>query len=356
MKEASKAQIFDPSLRAENLPIPVLIDLWHRTVMAHENLFRTWHSAASERFSNEVAEDLASKAWPQYHSDFPMRELFFDDLKLAVAAAQLMPRLLTVVKLDNKLIPPSLNCSWTWFRAVRALSGLGGKLPSSSGSPLNRKRPAPLGYLRAWGMDTGREVLLKVWNFSDKREKRSKKESIVNIDDILGVDQMDAPTLAQLWNVAAIAYMMVTYGWYSAVKDKYGTAVAQEMEKDVWNGRGAAEYDLRIGLEALGVTGNDVGALFRGFQFAPGEVGILNVDFELVSPNHGILHHRTCPALDRFENYDDNRLKHCCDLCVLAMPLSGEMLNPNIKCRPLKLPPRQKTDFACEWEYKLEDS
>jgi hypothetical protein len=107
-------------------------------------------------------------------------------------------------------------------------------------------------------------------------------------------------------------------------------------------------------MAALGVTGKNVEALFRGFQFAPGEVGILNVDFELKSPNHGILHHRTCPALDRFEDYDNHRLKHCCDLCVLGMPLSGEMLNKDIKCRPLRLPPRTKTGIVCEWEYTLE--
>lgn len=356
MKEESKYQGFDPSLRAEDLPIPVLTDLWHRTIIAHEHLFRTWHSAVSDRFGETIAEEFAVKTWPQYRKDVSMREIFFDDLKLGIAGVQLMPTLLTVVKLNNKLIPNPLKCSWMWFRVVRALSGLGRGIRSSSRPPLNRKRPAPFGYLRAMGMETSRRVLLRVWHFSDKREKRGKKESVANIDDILGIDKLDAPALAQLWNMAAISYMMVTYGWYGAVKDKFGTDVAQEMEKDVWLGRGAAEYDLRIGLEALGVTGNDIESLFRGFQFAPGEVGILNVDFELISANHGILHHRTCPAVDRFENYDGHRVKHCCDLCVLAMPLSGEMLNKGIKCRPLKLPPRSKTDIVCEWEYKLESS
>lgn len=356
VKEVKEVQGFDSSLRAEYLPKTVLIDLWHRTVTAHEHLFRTWHSAVSDRFGEVIAEELAAKSWPQYHKDISMRELFFDDLKLGIAGVQLMPTLLTVVKLNNKLIPDPLNCSWMWFRVVRVLSGLGRGVRSSSGPPLNRKRSAPLGYLRAKGMDTSRRVLLRAWHFSDRREKRGKKESVVNIDDILGVDQLGAPSLAQLWNLAAIAYMMVTYGWYGAVKDKYGVDVAQEMEKDVWLGRGAAEYDLRIGLEALGATGKDIESLFRGFQFAPGEVGILNVDFELIGPNHGILHHRTCPAVDRFENYDDHRLKHCCDLCALAMPLSGEMLNKHIKCRSLRLPPRSKTDIVCEWEYKLESS
>ena len=354
MAQERTDQGFNPSLRAKDLPKPVLIDLWHRTVAAHENLFRTWHGAVTERFGQEVAEAFAAKAWPQYHPGFPMRQLFFDDLKLGVAAVQLMPTLLTVVKLDNRLIPDPLRCSWTWFRVVRAVSGLGRRPRPSNVPPVNRKRPAPLGYLRAKGMDTSRGLLLKAWYFSDKREKPGKRDTAVSIDAVLGVNQLDTSALAQLWNIAAIAYMMVTYGWYAAVKDKYGVDVAQDMEKDVWNPRGAAEYDLQIGMAALGVTGNNVEALFRGFQFAPGEVGILNVEFELKSPNHGILHHRTCPAVDRFEDYDDHRLKHCCDLCVLGMPLSGEMLNKDIKCHPLRLPPRTRTDIVCEWEYTLE--
>lgn len=354
MKEEVKAQRFDPSLRARALSRTVLIDLWRRTVAAYENLFRTWHKAVSDRFGEAIAEELATRAWPQYHKGVSMRGLFFDDLKLGVAAVQLMPSLLTVVKLDNKLIPRPLHCSWTWFGIVRALANLGQKVRYSSGPPLNRKRLASLGYMRAKLMDSSRGLLLRAWHLSDRREKGGKKESVINVDDILAADQMDAATLAQLWNLAAITYMMVTYGWYSAVKEKYGAEAAQQLEKEVWLNRGAAEYDLQIGLDALGVTGRDVESLLRGFQFAPGEVGILNVEFELKSPNHGILHHRTCPAVDRFENYDDKRLKHCCDLCVLAMPLSGVMLNKDIKCRPLKLPPRSKTDIVCQWEYKLE--
>ncbi len=354
MAQEKTDQGFDPSWRAGDLPQPVLIDLWHLTVAAHENLFRTWHDAAGERFGPEVVEALAAKAWPQYRPGFPMRQLFFDDLKLAVAAVQLMPTLPTVVRLDNSLIPDPLSCSWTWFRVIRALSGLGRRPRPSNVPPVNRKRLAPLGYLRAKGMDTSRGLLLKAWHFSDKREKLGEREPAVDVDQILGVNQMDTSALAQLWNLAAIAYMMVTYGWYGVVKDRYGAKVAQEMEKDVWNPRGAAEYDLQIGMAALGVTGKDVQALFRGFQFAPGEVGILNVEFELRTANHGILHHRTCPAVDRFEDYDDHRLKHCCDLCVLGMPLSGEMLNKDIKCRPLRLPPRTETGIVCEWEYTLE--
>ena len=39
------------------------------------------------------------------------------------------------------------------------------------------------------------------------------------------------------------------------------------------------------------------------------------------------------------------------------MPISGEMLNKKITCKPLKLPPRvDSNDIACKWEYTLTDS
>lgn len=169
------------------------------------------------------------------------------------------------------------------------------------------------------------------------------------------LEELDQSALAQLWNLAALAYMMVTERWYAAVEARYGDATAQELEKEVWLDRGAAEHDLKIGLRALDVTGNDVEALLRGFQFAPGEVGILKVEFELRGPDHGVLTHRTCPALDRFERKDPARLKHACEICIAGMPLSGEVLSNDITCRPLKLPPRlHPGDIACQWEYRIE--
>jgi hypothetical protein len=61
--------------------------------------------------------------------------------------------------------------------------------------------------------------------------------------------------------------------------------------------------------------------------------------------------------VDRCEYYEDSRLKNCCDICIDAMLLSGHMLDENIECRALKLPPRlDANDIACQWEYILKSS
>jgi len=149
--------------------------------------------------------------------------------------------------------------------------------------------------------------------------------------------------------------MLATDRWYTGVRRKFGQEAAQTLEKQVWIDRGAAEHDLQIGQAAMGVTGNDVESLLRSFQFAPGEVGVLDVEFELIDSNYGIITHRACPALDRFEHFDEDRLRHCCSICLAGMPISGQMLNRNIVCEPLKLPPRvDSDDIACRWEYRLD--
>jgi hypothetical protein len=171
----------------------------------------------------------------------------------------------------------------------------------------------------------------------------------------LDPEPLSTRTLALLWNVAALAYMFVTNRWYEAVATRFGDADARALEKEVWLDRGAAEDDLRIGLEAAGATGSDVETLLKGFQLAPGEVGLLEVDFQLQSAGHGWLIHRRCPAWDRFGNRDRARREHACVICVIGMRLSGEMIDPGIRCRPASLPPyREPRGYACKWEYWLE--
>ena len=171
----------------------------------------------------------------------------------------------------------------------------------------------------------------------------------------LDPEALSTRALALLWNVTALAYMFLTNRWYEAVAPRFGEAAAQALEKEVWLERGAAEDDLRIGLEAARASGGDVETLLKGFQLAPGEVGLLEVDFDLQSADHGWLIHRRCPAWDRFGNRDPARREHSCVICVIGMRLSGEMIDPRIRCRPASLPPhRQPRDHACKWEYWLE--
>jgi hypothetical protein len=346
---------FKSNLKPHELPRETLVDLWRRTVQAHENLRNTWFAAVANKHDQDVANAIALEGWPLARGGATPKELFFDDLRFIVAATELKPEMLTVADRNQAETPSELSGDRRWFQLFISGARLfGGRAKSPSATPAWVGSPGRVrGFARGKGIDFGFVVLLKAWQAS-----QGMRACEIDTDAFEHKvrNDFDEKTLALLWNYAALAYMLATDRWYTGVRKRYGNEAAQELEKEVWIDRGAAEYDLEIGQKAMGVTGNDVEALLRSFQFAPGEVGILDVELQLSDANHGTLTHHACPALDRFEHFDDVRLRHCCDICVAAMPISGEMLNPKIECRPLKLPPRRDAnDIACKWEYRLRD-
>jgi hypothetical protein len=347
---------FHPRLKPHELPRATLVDLWDRTVAAHEHLSCVWTEAVSAKHGHEVARAVAIEGWPLRARGATPTQLFFDDLRFVAAAAELKPEMLTVASRDQASMPRELVDGRRWFGAfVEASKRLAPKpRPSNSTTPSWTGSPGRFrGHVRGLGIDAGFVFMTKAW-------RAAQGGHVLGMDldafDAKVREEYDEKTLALLWNHAAIAYMLSTDRWYTGLRRRYGEEVAQELEKDVWIDRGAAEYDLAIGQQAMGVAGDDVEALLRSFQFAPGEVGIIDVELQLHGPNHGTLTHHRCPAVDRLEHYDGSRLRHSCEICLAAMPISGEMLNPKIECKPLKIPPRRDSDdIACKWEYRLRD-
>lgn len=347
--------VFNPRLKAHELPRETLVELWDRTVDAHERLSITWHGAISDKYGSAVAETAVARGWPRKAKGASPKELFYDDLRFIVAATELQPQMLTVAERDQAETPAELSSGRSWFRLLTSLSPPPKKGDAKTSEPKWVGSPGPvLGQLRGQGIHLGFTVLLKAWQSSQGAKPLPFD---IGAFERKVTDAFDEKTLALLWNYAALAYMLGTDRWYTQMKKSFGDEAAQQLEKEVWLDRGAAEHDLQIGIDAVQATGTNIDALLRGFQFAPGEVGILNVEFELKDESHGVMTHHTCPALDRFEHFDDVRLKHCCDICIAGMPLSGEMLNKKITCKPLKLPPRvDSNDIACKWEYTLSDA
>jgi len=346
---------FKPNLKAHELPREILVDLWRRTEDAHAKLYETWFEAVADKYGHEIASAVALQGWPLRKTGATHREIFFDDLRFIVAATELKPDMLTIASRDQAEIPVELSADRSWFQLFISASRLRPAQASSNpGTPIWVGTPGKVrGFARGKGIELGFAVLLKAWQVA--QGAYASALDVEAFEHKVSHDY-DEKTLALLWNHAALAYMLGTDRWYTGTRKRYGNEAAQALEKEVWIERGAAEHDLRIGQRAMGITGNTVESLLRSFQLAPGEVGILDVEFELEDENHGILTHHACPALDRFEHFDDARRQHCCDICLAGMPISGEMLNPKIECKPLKLPPRvDSNDIACRWEYRLRD-
>ena len=175
------------------------------------------------------------------------------------------------------------------------------------------------------------------------------------LDSDLVLADLSSESLVLLWNVATLTYVMQTSRWTDLVTERYGQDTALKLERDVWLDYGGATEDLRYGLRAAGSETGDVETLVRGFQMAPGEVGLVDAAFDLSSPRHGVITHKRCPSHDRFGESNRARLESNCVLCVIAMRLSGEMVNPAIRCRPRSLPPhRAPAGHACQWEYWMD--
>jgi len=171
------------------------------------------------------------------------------------------------------------------------------------------------------------------------------------------LEDFSKEAILRLWRLGSLTYMMLGGLWFDVVKDKVGVEKALEWEKEVWLKRGGCENDIRVSMDALNISGSDVATLLKAFQFAPGEAGWIDIECDLKNENHGILTATRCPALEIFEATGDTvRQKHACvDICVPGMALTGEYINPKMKCRALKLPPRKdKNDVACQWEFRIE--
>lgn len=172
------------------------------------------------------------------------------------------------------------------------------------------------------------------------------------LDSAIDIEALSNDSLVMLWNVATLTYVMQTGRWTDLITKRYDQDTALKLERAVWLDYGGATEDLRYGLVAAGCEHGNVETLFRGFQMAPGEVGLVDASFDLKNPDHGVITHKRCPAQERFGETNRERLESNCVLCVIAMRLSGEMVGQEIRCRPINIPPyRGDSAFACQWEY-----
>lgn len=172
----------------------------------------------------------------------------------------------------------------------------------------------------------------------------------------LDLETLSQEALVLLWNTATLTYVMQTSRWTDLLTQRFDQNTALKLERDAWLDCGGAEDDLLFGLKAAGAEKGNVETLLRGFQFAPGEVGLVDARFTLENPQHGFITHKRCPSKERFGEANKERLESNCVLCVIAMRKSGDMVNENIRCRAVDIPP-YKTDpgHACRWEYWLPD-
>jgi len=183
-------------------------------------------------------------------------------------------------------------------------------------------------------------------------------------DPNLTLRDFSKEALIRLLVSASKAYLGIDGVWTSVMRDKFGDRVAFDYDKEVWFNQGLA-LDMRRTMEPLKISGDDIASLFKYLQFSPGFAVIYvgpppdfkpYVNFELKTPDLGIMTVTHCHSLAYFERHQDTALQKlaCEEIDWPAWKWLASQFNPNIQVTPLKLPPRQgPDDIACQWEFKM---
>ena len=159
--------------------------------------------------------------------------------------------------------------------------------------------------------------------------------------------------ILKLMNGYQYAWIIMSGGYYDAVKTRYGSDAANECELASWmrvgervNPRYAkiANIQLNTVLDSLKVTQLPL----------DNTVGLYPAEYDIKSPNHVVMTVTKCRTLDYFEKAEPERIIPMCH--HLEKPVIVKYLvNPSVKVTPLVLPPRQSPeDIACKWEFKIE--
>ena len=173
--------------------------------------------------------------------------------------------------------------------------------------------------------------------------------------------------LIKLLISASKAYLGVDGLWTTMMRGKVGDRAAFDLDKEMWFSKGL-EHDIKRTVEPMNIEGHDIATLFKYWQVCPSFAVAYtgpppdfrpNVHFELKNKNHGIMTVERCFSLEYFERHQDGPLQKlaCEEIDLPAWEWLAHRFNPNIKVRPLKMPPRKGEDaIACQWELTLEDN
>ena len=180
---------------------------------------------------------------------------------------------------------------------------------------------------------------------------------------VVHLEDLDQETLAKLAGQAARAYQQIDGHWYDAVAQRYGHQVARDLDKEVWL-RNIPPTALRT-LQALGHEAKDMAAILKVTQFHPAAGGcpyLYDYEVELKSPTVGIVKVTRCKAMRVYRDKGDMEFVRvmCRDWDIPMFGITGKSVIPNVKCRPLVIPPydapytRKEEGYDCIWEYSLE--
>lgn len=166
-------------------------------------------------------------------------------------------------------------------------------------------------------------------------------------------EDLSKEALIKLWRSTCRLLIGIDGHWASRVRERLGQEETFKINNGVWEDMVSREK--RWITDGMNIDGDDLAAFFKFQQLNPATAGIMEIDLDLQSPERGIMTVTRCSVLESCEKHNmPERQKACCDMDVIYFPNQAREINPNIKTKCLKLPPRQsKDEIACQWEFTL---
>ncbi|MFC1944116.1 hypothetical protein ACFLX5_01240 [Chloroflexota bacterium] len=151
------------------------------------------------------------------------------------------------------------------------------------------------------------------------------------------------------------AYLIVLGEWHRVMRERFDEITTQECDISQWmlSGPLVSHFLSR----ALNIKVGDVESCFKALQLDPGfPMKLFDIEWELVNPNHGFITVNKCTALSQNEKAGTGYELPMCHVEEPPTFLKTALYhNPNMKFKPVKLPPRKNPDdIACKWEARIE--
>ncbi|MFC1944360.1 DUF6125 family protein [Chloroflexota bacterium] len=164
--------------------------------------------------------------------------------------------------------------------------------------------------------------------------------------------------LIELMREYARAYLAMDGFWNAEVARRIGYDAAMDCEEAVW--KRIANYMLpRLArLTNISLPAADVLEAMKVLQLSPDDVNpdIYKTERSIEDRNHVVVTIARCNTLEWFEENAPDRIATLCQRVeVAAIKEYYRVMNPNVKCDVLKIPPREGPDeIACQWGFRLE--
>ncbi len=158
----------------------------------------------------------------------------------------------------------------------------------------------------------------------------------------------------QLLQLYCQFYMALDGFWYLTIKDKFSNEEALASDLQVWER--LSKYEIARITKLLNIDGNDIITLMKILQFTPWQQQT-QYTIDIKTPHSAVMTVTSCRTLEALEKEGKGREK---DVCQTADPhilqSYASLVNPKIRVKYLKIPPRiTRDDICCQWEFILKE-